>query len=492
MKNNIIMKKYLTLLSFVILINLGFSCSDDNNEGDIIDNEKEENNDPFNIQHPIADINLMLAYGQSNSTGQQTAPSLSTSNYKGNLMLGNHEWIHYGNTNTDQFNLLYARPAILYNKTQEDAEQTDIKNQMPCESPNVSFCNASKFMLDEALSSDKEKNFLCMTAGYGGCSIEILSKGVPNTNGAKYNSMLNSISNAKNIADKMNKSIYCSAVTWIQGEYNASQTADQGWESGTKATNNKQQYKVYLKQLAEDITLDIQETFNQEHKPLFLITQHGTGWLKEFEMNIQMALLETSNEANNIVMACPLYQVTNRGHLDPNGARWIGEYLSKIYTKVILKGEQWKPLQPKRITKDRNTLVLDYHVPTPPICIDTHTVRPTDGYGFRIKENGKIVAIQSINIISATQIEIVCAKDLTGDVEIGYASYGLAYGNICDSDVYQALNNYIELPPQLKPVYEPKDVDGNIIYNKPYPLQNFSVQFYYKINRDKSQLTVLN
>jgi len=451
------------------------------------------------VQRPIADINLLLAYGQSNSTGQQTAPPLSRNNYKGNLMQGNHEWVHYGNTNTDQLNLMYARPAISYGKTSEEAEQTTIDDQMPCESPNIAFCNASKSMLDKALLGLADRKFLGITAGFGGCSIEILSKNVPNTNGAKYNSLLQAITKAKASADTLAKSIVCSAVTWIQGEYNTSQSNGQGWEAGTNASNDKELYKTRLKQLATDLIADTKNVFNQEDAPLILITQHGTGWLREFELYIQMALLEASSEDSRLVMACPLYQVTNRGHLDPNGARWIGEYFSKVYNKVVLKGESWKPLQPKKITKGLKTIILDYHVPTPPLKFDNHTVKPIENYGFRIRENGAYNPISSVSIISPTQIKIECVNSFTSDVEIGYASHGLYYGNVCDSDTYLALNNYVELPEQLKPTvgtagnwskYEPKDSKGNVIYNKPYPLQNFSVQFYYKINKEVTEINI--
>ena len=42
--------------------------------------------------------------------------------------------------------------------------------------------------------------------------------------------------------------------------------------------------------------------------------------------------------------------------------------------------------------------------------------------------------------------------------------------------------------PTLRPAYEPKDSQG-IIYDKPYPLYNFSVAFYYKLKAaDQSYL----
>ena len=38
-----------------------------------------------------------------------------------------------------------------------------------------------------------------------------------------------------------------------------------------------------------------------------------------------------------------------------------------------------------------------------------------------------------------------------------------------------------EFETTLRPDYEPKDESGQIIYDKAYPLYNFSVGFYYKL-----------
>ena len=49
------------------------------------------------FQFPDADINHFIIYGQSLSTGQQTAPAISVTNYAGNLMLGEQVWSNYSN-----------------------------------------------------------------------------------------------------------------------------------------------------------------------------------------------------------------------------------------------------------------------------------------------------------------------------------------------------------------------------------------------------------
>lgn len=442
-----------------------------------------------NYQQPTAEINHAIIYGQSLSTGQQTAPAISLTNFKGNIMIGLQEWINDGNTNLDQFNLLYARPAIATGYTQEQTEALPITDQARCESPNMGFANAIKAAIDRHVLEMVDRKILATSCGSGGQSIELLSKNNPNNGGSIYrNQFLAALTRAKQNADALSKSLVCTSVIWQQGEYNYIAQPGQGWTSGTPATNDKDQYATYFDQLVTDMIADIIAAYGQSLNPIILTYQPGTAYIRSDDMPIGMALLESSNKDSRVLLASPQYSVTSRGggHYDPNGARWIGEQFAKVYNTVVLRGEKWSPLQPKKITKNLNNIIIDFHVPVPPLRWDTKTVKPINNYGFYVTNNGAAVGVSSVELIGATSVKISTAVNLTGDVTISYASLNYRYGNLCDSDTYKALTNYVELPEQLKPTnlsggWEPKDEKGNIIYNKPYPLQNFCVQFWYKL-----------
>jgi len=299
------------------------------------------------------------------------------------------------------------------------------------------------------------------------------------------------MNSAKNTATVSGKSIIMNLFTWTQGEYNSLQQANQGWTNSQNATNDRNQYKAYLKQLITDLFADAKSVFGQDENPGFFMTQHGTNYLRKFEMFIQMALLETGIEDDRTTMVCSLYPVTNRGgHLDPNGQRWVGEYMAKVYNQVILKGEKWMPFQPKKITKTADALIIDFHVPQPPIIFNTWTVQSKANYGFSVRNNGTAFTISRVTITGPTQITVKCSTPFSGDVEIAYATYGVLYGNVCDSDTYRSLTNYKQLPVQLRPAWEPKDESGVIIYDKPYPLNNFCLQFYYKLPVGKNIINI--
>jgi hypothetical protein len=172
--------------------------------------------------------------------------------------------------------------------------------------------------------------------------------------------------------------------------------------------------------------------------------------------------------------------------------------------------EEFKPLQPIAFSATSNPkeVKIQFHVPVPPLAFDDKTLAKIPNYGFEIYFAGT----SSRKTIVSERIEGDCviltlAENLpaSGNIEVIYAgsSNGYKFGNLRDSDPYQAFYTYKDLdakdaengdylyprendgngqPKSLRPAYEPKDADGNIIYDQPYPLYNFCVAFYQKID----------
>lgn len=446
---------------------------------------------------PTEDINHFIIYGQSLSTGQQTCPELSRTNYRGNLMVGQYEWLSgVGSNNMDAF---YDLKAVSLNGT--DYIPTGVNDQTNGETPNINFANASKRLLDNYLLGLADRKILATSCGVGGMSIELLSKNCPNNGGSIYTRFINAVKKCKELANTGSKTISCSAIIWMQGEYNAAAKEEQGWTSGTNATSNKDDYKAYLiggntsdgvshNGLINDMISDIKNVYNQEDSPIVFSSQIGPNFNTSFDNPIDMALLEVNNESENFLLVAPSYCVTDRrAHLDPNGTRWIGEYYAKAWFKKVVLGLNWKPLQPNKIEKYDNYLMITFDVPEPPIVFDTKTVRAVSNYGFKIKDDGTDVDIQSVEIMGPDTVKITCNSNFTSYVEVSYASNEAVYGNLRDSDrwmsfeQYKNLDEIIEKPEGVsyKPIYEPTDENGNVIYNKNYPCYNFCMRFYYKI-----------
>jgi hypothetical protein len=459
------------------------------------------------FQLPEGQIAQVIMYGQSLSTGQQTPPSISTNNYKGNLMLGGQVWSNYGNNLDDAqliFNPLVAHPSLSSHKANADL-LSDItinsNSQFNCESPTEGFVNAVKYYYDHLQKADTTVKFAATSCGSGGRSIELLSKHVPNGDNKFYQHFYKTLLKSKEAATRMNKGLVCPAILWMQGEYNYLAEATQGWEPNTPATKDKNKYKEFLSQLAADMRQDITNVYGQQKMPVFITYQCGAQYTRDNDLPIGMAQLELANTRPDIIMAGPVYPVTDRGgHLCPNGSRWYGEMMAKVYYRTVLLGQKWIPLQPKKITKANGHIDIEYYVPKPPLRVDTLTLQKTASYGFTVQQAGANIHIQSVAVISSTTIRLqVPLYHMNDAVSISYAGPSTrGHGNICDSDDFRSFETYKNLVAEgqtgternrFKPNYEPVDARGNIIYDQHYPMQNFSCAFFYEVPAGKNNIT---
>ena len=249
--------------------------------------------------------------------------------------------------------------------------------------------------------------------------------------------------------------------------------------------------------------------YGQKEKPVFITYEVGAQYIKGREQAIGMAQVEASNENDDIVMAGPIYPMTDRGgHLDSNGYRWFGEMLGKVYYYTKIKGQDFNPLQPTRISRtgSNKTIRIKFHVPQPPLVLDDLIVKHVPVFGFEVYVNNQKDSITSV-AISGDSVILNVKNSLNGTVEVAYAGQATAgHGNLRDSDPYQAFFKYIDLDAKnadssfiyprdstettLRPSYEPRDVSGNIIYNQSYPLYNFFVSFYYKLKPDEKSYEI--
>ena len=199
--------------------------------------------------------------------------------------------------------------------------------------------------------------------------------------------------------------------------------------------------------------------------------------------------------------------MTDRGgHLDANGYRWYGEMLAKAYYRTIIGGKPFIPLQPEELsrTSDSKEIKICFRVPVKPLVLDDYTTEKIKDYGFAIYNDGIRQKITDVKV-KGDCVYITCEKDLSGAIEVTYAGADefKGHGNLRDSDDYKAYYTYIDQDEKnsdgtfvfardkdkngnyvtLRPNYEPRDKSGNIIYGRPYPLYNFSVAFYYKLDK---------
>lgn len=446
----------------------------------------------------------IIMNGQSLSTGHQSYPVLSTENVEGNYMIGNQIWINYGNSREYVFNPLTGNIASSF-LTGKDVKSRSAGTIAEC--PLLAAVNHIR------LKRPKMDKILATSVGVSGASVEELSK--ESEIRSYYKDFLRSLDYGAEVARNQNSNLYCPVIFWMQGEFNYSPNKDKGMRADVPNTTDREEYKALLLQLKNNMQDDILSRYGQKKKPVFITYQTGAQYMRD-TLSISMAQLEAANENPDIICAGPIYPMTDRGgHLDANGYRWYGEMLGKVYYQTQIKKKEFKPLQPVAIkrTSHPNQIRIKFHVPVPPLVFDVNTLPKIRDYGFEVYLNDyRPDSRQKITNITIEKDEVVltCQQSLEGEVIIMYAgtrahidqqengkNHLQGHGNLRDSDPYKAFYTYIDLDKKnedgsfvypredfettLRPDYEPKDESGQIIYDKAYPLYNFSVGFYYKL-----------
>ncbi|MCR9273253.1 MULTISPECIES: hypothetical protein [Mameliella] len=155
---------------------------------------------------------------------------------------------------------------------------------------------------------------------------------------------------------------------------------------------------------------------------------------------------EAAETDPDIVIAGPTYPVPHADavHLDGAGGRDFGLQFGKVMFKRLWRGEDWHPVEPRRITQhSARVLSCRFHVPEPPLVFDTATVTDPGDYGFVVEDDSGTVAISELRILRDTVV-ITTSADIGANPRLSYAYYGTAgngggpatgcRGNLRDSD----------------------------------------------------------
>ena len=409
----------------------------------------------------------ILIYCQSLGMGWEAPRAITTNAIEGNYMLSNSPLMR---SNLPTPSTLSPLVATIWGSGGEQ--------------PIVSCVNAFSDMYRQNINPNQK--FIGMTAGEGGRTIERLSKECTN-NGYYETSFLKTLNGTLN-AMKTGETVSCPAIVYMQGEYNCNELSwylNQGLTPGTNGTTDKDEYKRLLLVLKNNMQNDIMQKYGQSKKPLFFIYQVSGAFIRDRDMPIAMAQYEFALENDDVIMLNPHYGLPDYGggHLSTNGYRWYGEIIGNILYDVLAENKTYTTVHPTNFTINGNKLIIDYYVPEPPLVLNTWTNNKATDFGFSVYNNNSTTIIQGVEIVDGNKVVITTDKDLTGkEIEVVYAgNKTTGTGNVCDS--YSHISKYTffdDSADTKKESYTPKDKVGNNIYGKNYPMQNWSVGFYYK------------
>ncbi|WP_154124165.1 hypothetical protein [Grimontia hollisae] len=287
--------------------------------------------------------------------------------------------------------------------------------------------------------------------GVSGAPIEAIDKGTEAwTNG------LWQVQEGMRLSDADSTDYQVQAMGWMQGESNRNDT--------------QQAYLAKLLQMHEDFFADVSAITGQSWKPHMYVYQLGSEqyWLDgtDLEPQVAAALLEASQTQPTIHLVSPTYYIPHPDgvHFNAVGYQHFGQQWGKVLYRSLYRGEAWKPLQPEHSYRlNQNRIMVEFHVPEPPLVLDTNTVVNPGNFGFRVRQNGQDVAIKSVSLVNANTVCIHCEEAVLDGAEVSYAWYA---------------NGRVNGGPETGPRGNLRDSDNTpACYGEQFPLHNWCVRF---------------
>ena len=249
------------------------------------------------------------------------------------------------------------------------------------------------------------------------------------TPGGFYKTSIDDVRRAKAQADSNSWSYEVSAITWMQGEKNNDQRLDD-WDLPLDRQSFLAAYAQDLITLKNDWNSDILPITNQSHRiPMF---SYQT--LEAISGQAQLLASDTDPEIYVVGPTYYMYSALNSMnplsrnwgnaiHLTGDSERWLGEQFAKVIKRVLIDKQTWQPLRPSAAwtSSDGTAIFVKYHVPVPPIVIDTAFMPAAPGAGLFIADGPRIV---SASVYSSDTIELTLDSPLPagGAFTLEYAS----------------------------------------------------------------------
>lgn len=260
-----------------------------------------------------------------------------------------------------------------------------------------------------------DHTWLYRTHGAGGRSYEEIKKGT-----IPYANAINEILAAKKICESYGWRLRVKHLFITHGEDDAG--------------INNQDYDNNLLEFINDYRTDIPAITEQEEPVSVFIDQKPTP-RNGIGHKVMADQLNVALQTENCYLTQPKYQYpfVDVVHLTAGGYRLCGEKQGAVL-KRVLSGEDWLPLHPLSAVLSDNEIIVTFHVPVPPLILDTYLLEPSVNYGFKYKDSTNSADIQTVEVIDSTKVKITLNKAPTGDTKKITYAYDMPAGNLRDSE----------------------------------------------------------
>ena len=369
---------------------------------------------------PVArdSIEHVISYGQSVAVGLASMPVVSSVQPHDSLMFVGGVRTLY---TTTERSAVYTSLVPLIEEIDGDAGESPTAG-------TLEMVNDLRFSEDGVAYTQSPERYLGSNPAWGGLPLSDLTYG-----SIAFLGFTEDILYGAARAQELGSPYRVGAVTWAQGE------AD--YILGT----TREDYMAGMKTLKDWVNV-YSTTYSGDATPVPFI-QHqvsshiawGVGY-----PHIALAQTDLADTTPGFYVATPSYMMdySDGVHLTGPSSKWLGAYYGLVYKRVIVDKAQWKPLSPSEVTANGSTIQATFHVPQPPLVLDTGSVSDPGNYGFSVvTSQGSAIEIVSVSITSDDTVTLVTTEPVPADAKLRYAFNGSGYsgrlsgprGNLRDS-----------------------------------------------------------
>ncbi|MBB5441192.1 hypothetical protein HDC92_004899 [Pedobacter sp. AK017] len=271
--------------------------------------------------------------------------------------------------------------------------------------------NKFSYNADEKKFEKRDITLLISSPAQGSTSVQSLT-----TDGTYLERFKKDIVEGQKQAIAMGKVYNVPCILWNQGE------RDIDLRTPSDVYKNE---LIAFQQLADIFIKSVTGQSNTVKLILYQTVSHLVRKTKNY-IQIANAQYELAKSNPNITMSNTTYQLpfyTDHVHLSNSGSKWNGANHGIAAKRMIVDGADWRPIYVKEISYKNKEVLLQFHVPVPPLLFDEKNVSNPGNYGFSVvDEKEKPVAIHNVSLLKNNQVKIM----LTEKVKPGYAIW---YGN---------------------------------------------------------------
>lgn len=296
--------------------------------------------------------------------------------------------------------------------------------------------------------------------GQGATAISNLNKGT-----APYNRFMDDITAACNQSKDRGWDFYVPAVCWMQGESDLFDYTDVD-------------YKQLLMQFSRDINADIKRVTGQSADVRMVCYQtnlitNGKHYQPDAydcqEVSVPQAMMELVRDDSLFVASGPTYPYSfarELKHIDGLSQKRFG-YLEALSALNVIRGvPPLKGVVPVDYDVDDRCVTVTFHVPCPPLVVDTVCVRKVANYGFSVITPDNVDICDSVTLAD-NAVRLHCSSSPAG-CRVRYAVNG------------ERMKSGWEKGPRGNLRDSQGDDHKAQIQGKTYPLHNWCYQFELK------------